>query len=43
MHLVPAYIPDADYIDRQIDAELAAGRDTALSDTPYVDVEQVAS
>ncbi|MDZ7931195.1 MAG: hypothetical protein U5N21_14575 [Rhodococcus sp. (in: high G+C Gram-positive bacteria)] len=29
MHLVPAYVPDADYIDRQIDAELAAIQATA--------------
>lgn len=43
MHLVPAYIPDADYIDRQIDAELAAERDNEQNDTPYGDAEQVAS
>lgn len=43
MHLVPVYTPDPDYIDRQIDAELAAEYDTAHPDTEQRDVERVAS
>ncbi|WP_415977510.1 hypothetical protein [Rhodococcus sp. 077-4] len=40
MRLVPAYAPDPDYIDRQIDAELAAEHDQTQSDTLQSDTLQ---
>lgn len=40
MRLVPAYTPDPDYIDRQIDAELAAEHDQAQSLTQQSGTEQ---
>ncbi|MGB2720267.1 MAG: hypothetical protein WBG53_19415 [Rhodococcus sp. (in: high G+C Gram-positive bacteria)] len=48
MRLVPAYTPDPDYIDRQIDAELAAEHDqaqapTQQSGTGQSDTDKIAS
>ena len=44
MRLVPAYTPDHDYIDRQIDAELAAEHDqTQSSAEQQHDTDKIAS
>ena len=43
MRLVPAYTPDPDYIDRQIDAELAAEHDRTQSSPEQSDVDKIAS
>ncbi|WP_268987959.1 hypothetical protein [Rhodococcoides fascians] len=43
MHLAPVYTPDPDYIDRQIDAELAAEYDSTHPDSEQRDVERAAS
>ncbi|WP_157226250.1 hypothetical protein [Rhodococcus sp. AW25M09] len=47
MRLVPAYTPDPDYIDRQIDAELTAehptSRQPSLAETECSDIDKAAS
>lgn len=47
MRLVPAYTPDPDYIDRQIDAELTAEhpttRQTDQADSEHHDIDKAAS
>ncbi|WP_155293669.1 hypothetical protein [Rhodococcoides fascians] len=47
MRLVPAYTPDPDYIDRQIDAELTAehptSRQSNLAETECSDIDKAAS
>jgi hypothetical protein len=47
MRLVPAYTPDADYIDRQIDAELTAEHPTTRhadqADSEHHDIDKAAS
>ncbi|MEH6797480.1 hypothetical protein ACN9MI_25540 (plasmid) [Rhodococcoides fascians] len=47
MRLVPAYTPDPDYIDRQIDAELTAEHPTTRhadhADSEHHDIDKAAS
>lgn len=47
MRLVPAYTPDPDYIDRQIDAELTAEHPTSpqsnVADPECSDIDKAAS
>lgn len=47
MRLVPAYTPDPDYIDRQIDAELTAEHPTTReadhADSEHNDIDKAAS
>lgn len=47
MRLVPAYTPDPDYIDRQIDAELTAehptSRQSNLAEIECNDIDKAAS
>ncbi|WP_256991233.1 hypothetical protein [Rhodococcus sp. 06-235-1A] len=43
MRLVPAYTPDPDYIDRQIDAELAAEHDRTQNPIEQSDTDKIAS
>ncbi|WP_254925549.1 MULTISPECIES: hypothetical protein [unclassified Rhodococcus (in: high G+C Gram-positive bacteria)] len=44
MRLVPAYTPDPDYIDRQIDAELTAEHPTSRqTDSEHPEIDKAAS